>query len=83
MQEESSVVSAGGKVLVIGGYLITQRPLPGYVLSVDARLYVSVTALHFEPQSEFSIQVESPQFGTTHHYALLVAPKLSLKLIPR
>ena len=39
------VVSAPGKVLMTGGYLILERPNPGLVLSTSARFYAIVKPL--------------------------------------
>lgn len=56
-------VSAPGKVLIAGGYLVLDRNYTGLVFGLDARIHVHVQEL---PPSEDStpseIAVQSPQF---------------------
>jgi hypothetical protein len=41
-----SVVSAPGKVLLTGAYLVLGRPNPGLILSTSARFYAIIAPLH-------------------------------------
>ena len=60
------VVSAPGKVLLAGGYLILDRPHTGTVLALDARFF---SAVEMRPPAaaalpgEVEVSVASPQFG--------------------
>jgi phosphomevalonate kinase len=78
MDGQGHCVSAPGKVLVAGGYLVTLRPHPGLVFSVSARLYAAVqplppphpvlpstTELH-----KFELVVESPQFRKSFRFVV-------------
>ncbi|KAG9441558.1 hypothetical protein H6P81_017412 [Aristolochia fimbriata] len=73
------VVSAPGKVLMTGGYLILERPNAGIVLSTTARFYAIVKPLHEEMKPESwawawtDVKVRSPQLLREADY------KLSLK----
>jgi phosphomevalonate kinase len=73
--EEGCCVSAPGKVLVAGGYLVTLRPHPGLVFSVSARLYAAVQPIAPLPetehhrQHEFELVVDSPQFRKTFRFS--------------
>jgi phosphomevalonate kinase len=63
MAERSISVSAPGKVLLAGGYLVLDRDFTGLVFGLDARIHV-----HIEPLKTTSgvdvqeIIVRSPQF---------------------
>lgn len=63
-------VSAPGKVLLGGGYLVLDRDYTGLVFGLDARIHVSVQDLTtFEDDGLFRIIVQSPQFqGAVWHY---------------
>jgi phosphomevalonate kinase len=52
-------VSAPGKVLFAGGYLVLDRRYSGLVFALDARIHVHATSLGLE-LSEFVVR--SPQF---------------------
>ncbi|XP_018686106.2 phosphomevalonate kinase, peroxisomal isoform X2 [Musa acuminata AAA Group] len=73
------VVSAPGKVLITGGYLILERPNAGLVLSTTARFYAIVRPLYNEIKPESwawawtDVKVTSPQLSRECTY------KLSLK----
>jgi hypothetical protein len=82
--EEGCCVSAPGKVLVAGGYLVTLRPHPGLVFSVSARLYAAVgsaaapasspaTLNGGADQNEFGLVVDSPQFRKTFPFSAALA----------
>ena len=56
-------VSAPGKVLLAGGYLVLDRKYNGLVFGLDARIHVSVSPVESTSGVSFSeITVESPQF---------------------
>ena len=69
---KATAVSAAGKVLLAGGYLILSREHTGLVLGLDARIYVLITDVPCHDDSAaISIQVQSPQFaGTQWTYTL-------------
>jgi phosphomevalonate kinase len=82
--EEGCCVSAPGKVLVAGGYLVTLRPHPGLVFSVSARLYAAVRPAAAPASSpatlnggadphEFGLVVDSPQFRKTFRFSAALA----------
>ncbi|CAG8590821.1 11890_t:CDS:2 [Diversispora eburnea] len=56
----STVVSAPGKVLIIGGYLILDRLYEGLAIGVDARFYTVINSGNNTPSK---IIVRSPQFN--------------------
>ena len=65
------VVSAPGKILLVGGYLVLEEENAGLVVAVDKRFYCeckpSSNAADGEEQRS-TIHVESPQFGTNWTY---------------
>ena len=71
------VVSAPGKVLLAGGYLILDRPHTGTVLALDARFF---SAVEMRPPAaaalpgEVEVSVASPQFGELRHYVYSSGP---------
>jgi len=63
MAMASVVVSAPGKVLLAGGYLVLDRNYTGMVFGLDARIYVHIKTLPTSPGVTLSeIIVRSPQF---------------------
>mgnify|MGYP002717611370 FL=1 len=52
-----TIVSAPGKVLIAGGYLVLDPAYPGIVLVTNARFYSCVSK-----RTERTIRVRSPQF---------------------
>jgi phosphomevalonate kinase len=59
----ATAVSAPGKVLLAGGYLVLDRAYTGMVLSLDARIHVVVQRLQTTTGVTLSeILVKSPQF---------------------
>lgn len=64
MEHSSNVVvSAPGKVLLAGGYLVLDRNYTGLVFGLDARIHVHVQKLHTTSGLTLSeIIVRSPQF---------------------
>ncbi|KAJ1694691.1 hypothetical protein LUZ63_011389 [Rhynchospora breviuscula] len=73
------VVSAPGKVLITGGYLVLERPNAGIVLSTTARFYAIVRPIYDEIKPDSwawawaDVKVTSPQLSREASY------KLSLK----
>nr|QMU23686.1 phosphomevalonate kinase [Eleocharis dulcis] len=73
------VVSAPGKVLITGGYLVLDRPNSGIVLSTTARFYAIVRPIYDEIKPDSwawgwtDVKVTSPQLSREASY------KLSLK----
>jgi phosphomevalonate kinase len=55
-----TAVSAPGKVLLAGGYLVLDRDYTGLVFGLSARIHVIVQDV--EPPSSTEIVVRSPQF---------------------
>jgi len=63
MSNQSVAVSAPGKVLLTGGYLVLDRKYTGLVFGLDARIHVTVSPVVTSPGVVFSeITVQSPQF---------------------
>lgn len=60
-------VSAPGKVLVSGGYLVLDENEPGVVLATSARFYARLT---LNPKRDCFLKVTSPQFHTSYKYQL-------------
>lgn len=59
----SSAVSAPGKVLVAGGYLVLDRAYTGLVFGLDARIHIVVKDIATTSGVSLSeITVRSPQF---------------------
>jgi phosphomevalonate kinase len=56
-----SVVSAPGKVLVTGGYLVLDPCYHGLVIGTNARFYTVIQSRDDEAEHD-TIVVESPQF---------------------
>lgn len=57
----STVVSAPGKVLIAGGYLVLDQKFTGLVISASSRFYVVIQDCQ-QPGREGQIIVRSPQF---------------------
>lgn len=69
----STTVSAPGKALIAGGYLVLESPNVGVTISSTSRFYSTVKQLKSKPidklsRSKMIIQVESPQFGSCFEY---------------
>lgn len=63
MSRSEVAVSAPGKVLLAGGYLVLDREHTGLVFGLDARIHVHVRKLPTSPGVVLSeIIVRSPQF---------------------
>lgn len=68
--QDAIVVSAPGKVLIAGGYLVLESAYPGLVISTTSRFYTAITKKKAEQASSNSgldpqllrISVRSPQF---------------------
>ena len=59
----TTAVSAPGKVLLAGGYLVLDREFTGLVFGLSARIHVFLCPLHSKSgESVREIVVTSPQF---------------------
>lgn len=76
-ENPSTAVSAPGKVLLAGGYLVTDRDYTGLVFGLDARINVVAQRIPTSQGVQLSeIVVESPQFvGGTWRYGYHLAPE--------
>lgn len=63
MVDTKLCVSAPGKVLLAGGYLLLDKEYSGVVLSTEARFYT-----YIESSEDEDIKVCSPQFGSEWIY---------------
>ncbi|MCO5565910.1 hypothetical protein L7F22_019585 [Adiantum nelumboides] len=68
-EQEVTVVSAPGKVLIAGGYLVLEPAYPGLVISTTSRFYTVITKKKAKQpsssttlSSQLRISVQSPQF---------------------
>jgi phosphomevalonate kinase len=64
----SAKVSAPGKILLAGGYLVLESPNVGLAVTVDKRFYTMARITQDSTDDSISICVQSPQFGQTYHY---------------
>ena len=63
MSPTAASISAPGKVLLAGGYLVLDRDFTGLVFGLDARIHVHIQKLPTSPGVVLSeIIVRSPQF---------------------
>ncbi|MGC9132696.1 MAG: hypothetical protein ACP5HJ_03645 [Candidatus Micrarchaeia archaeon] len=53
-------VSAPGKVLLLGGYSILERPNPGFVIAIDKRVYADINLIKKEGKTLIKLSI--PQF---------------------
>jgi phosphomevalonate kinase len=65
----TSTLSAPGKVLIAGGYLVLERPNCGVVVTVNARIHVTVRTPTEESMAHI-IEVRSPQFNYVQQFSL-------------
>lgn len=70
---QETTISAPGKALIAGGYLVLEEPNIGVVISSSSRFYTTIKVLPGEKASliqnpYLSIVVESPQFHTSFQY---------------
>ena len=77
----TTVASAPGKALVTGGYLVTERPNPGTVLTLDARFYAVIRSRPGAPDRHaLPITSVSPQFRNSERgYQYLWNPQPRLQ----
>lgn len=72
IRKEEVTVSAPGKILLVGGYLVLEEPNVGLVVAVDKRFYCRCSVIFGDTTTEIpsciSIRVHSPQFGSTWMY---------------
>ncbi|KAF2842334.1 ERG8, Phosphomevalonate kinase [Patellaria atrata CBS 101060] len=67
MTGSRNTVSAPGKVLLAGGYLVLDREYTGLVFGLDARIHIHIQSLPTSSGVELSeIIVKSPQFKEAH-----------------
>jgi phosphomevalonate kinase len=67
------VVSAPGKVLIAGGYLVLDQKFTGLVISASSRFY-AVIQDRLEPGEANQILVRSPQFiGAEWRYSVTIS----------
>jgi phosphomevalonate kinase len=83
----TSTVSAPGKVLLAGGYLVLESPNVGLVLAADKRFYCSITSNNNNNNNNNNNQyclltVDSPQFHSTWKYDLILDNGVSLNPSP-
>jgi phosphomevalonate kinase len=63
MSHPTTAVSAPGKVLLAGGYLVLDRTYTGLVFGLSARINVVASEIHTIPGVQLTeIVVDSPQF---------------------
>ncbi|KAG0242978.1 phosphomevalonate kinase [Actinomortierella wolfii] len=69
----TTIVSAPGKVLIAGGYLVLDRAFEGLVVATNARFF---TMIRKADRKSNSIRVVSPQFeNATWHYTVQSTPE--------
>lgn len=68
MSDAGIAVSASGKVLFAGGYLVLDRQHTGMVFGLDARIHVHVRSYPSDHLRKNEIEVRSPQFGAVWEY---------------
>jgi len=75
--QPTTAVSAPGKVLLAGGYLVLDRAYSGFVFGLSARINVIATGIHTSPGVQLTeIVVDSPQFiGASWRYGYHLAPE--------
>ena len=77
----TTVVSAPGKVLIAGGYLVLDPAYPGTVVSTSSRFYTVIQSQDF--LSKNTIRVRSPQFlEATWSYSVLFEPAVAVEPSP-
>lgn len=64
----TTTVSAPGKVLLAGGYLVLESPNVGLVIAANKRFYCTVEKWHAESSDSCQFQVKSPQFHAMWEY---------------
>ncbi|KAF9924962.1 phosphomevalonate kinase [Linnemannia zychae] len=62
MTDRTTIVSAPGKVLLAGGYLVLDPAFSGLVVATDARFYTLIRPGQHSSTGPFKIVVRSPQF---------------------
>ena len=65
----TTIVSAPGKVLIAGGYLVLDPSYSGIVVSTSSRFYTAIRDA--QSQQALTVQVRSPQFlNATWFYSI-------------
>lgn len=78
----TTVVSAPGKVMVAGGYVVLERPNAALVAAVSARVYCVVTSTDVTPgEAGVKVRVESPQLEESRSFVVSAggAEEVSIK----
>lgn len=76
MASNTVAVSAPGKVLFSGGFLVLDRRYTGLVIGLDARIHVHIKRHTEDASTDNHIEVRSPQFeGAVWRYSYGVAPE--------
>ena len=68
-QSTSVTVSAPGKLLLAGGYLVLESPNVGVVIAVNKRFYTTAKITRGDNLKDLPITVRSPQFGQNWKYS--------------
>lgn len=67
-----TAISAPGKVLLAGGYLVLDREYTGLVFGLDARIHVIVESVNSQSEGKRTVEVRSPQFqGAVWKYGIV------------
>ncbi|KAF9433014.1 phosphomevalonate kinase [Entomortierella beljakovae] len=86
LQKINRIISAPGKVLVAGGYLVLERAFSGLVLATDARFYTLIRPNNYaEPNDhKYKVTVRSPQFenATWNYWVDINESTRSVKVSP-
>jgi phosphomevalonate kinase len=77
-----SVVSAPGKVLVTGGYLVLDPSYHGLVIGTNARFYTVIQSRQDEAERG-TIVVESPQFENSTWKYTCELNEQGVNVVPR
>jgi len=72
MSGDPTVVSAPGKVMVAGGYVVLERPNAALVAAISARVYCVVTSTA-PGEDGVKVRVESPQLEESRSFAVSAA----------
>lgn len=76
-------MSTPGKVLIIGGYLVLEKPLQGLVIAASARFQVDAGFVPRPPHAVEDVVVRSPQFHSTCKYTLPVPTSPTAPFVPK
>ncbi|KAH8828466.1 Phosphomevalonate kinase [Flagelloscypha sp. PMI_526] len=80
MSATTTTISAPGKVLIAGGYLVLDRDYSGLVVSTSSRFYASISSRSSIPVN--TITVRSPQFkDATWNYSVQLNDALGAPIV--